>query len=95
MFEFNGKQIKLELSYNATCEMEEIGVSMTDLEKKPLATIRAFIYVALKKLNRGITVQQAGEELETYFSNGGSIEELSNAIQKAVENSGFFPKNNK
>lgn len=95
MFEFNGKQIKLEFDYNSMCEMEDIGLSINDLQNKPLNMIRFMIYNSLRKLDKKITQEEAGKELMEYFANGGNLEELTEKISKAVEESGFFPKNNK
>lgn len=95
MLEFNGKQLKLEIDYNTMCELEEMGVSIMEIESKTLSTIRALLYIALKKTEPNITIEQAGKQISEYFANGGTIEKLGEAFEKAVSNSGFFPKNNK
>lgn len=95
MLEFNGKQLKLEIDYNTMCELEEMGMSIMDIESKTLSTIRALLYIALKKIEPKITMNETGLQINEYFANGGTIEKLGEAFEKAVSNSGFFPKNNK
>jgi hypothetical protein len=95
MFEFNGKEIKLEFDYNTMCELEDLGFSMEDAEKKPMSFLRMLLYIALKKIDKTITQEKTGEEIKMFLQNGGSMETISEAITNGLEDSGFFPKNNK
>lgn len=95
MFEFNGKQLKLEIDYNTMCELEDMGLSIMEIETKTMTTIRALLYIALRKTDKSITIEETGKQVTEYFANGGNIEKLGEAFTKAINNSGFFPKNNK
>ena len=81
----NGKNYKFpELTFNAMCELEDMGVSLTDLEQKPMLTLRGFLALAMG------SVETAGKELEAHIVNGGSLDELAKELTRAVNDSGFF-----
>jgi len=82
----NGKEYKVkEITFNTMCELEDNGVSITEMDKKPFNVIRGFLAVIM-----GVDKNTAGEELTKHIKNGGSIEELVTQISKLMENSGFF-----
>ena len=81
----NGKIYKMpELSFNAVCQLEDMGISLTDFDKKPMAAIRGFLALAIGD------VEAAGRELEAHIVNGGDFTEIVGEITKAVQESGFF-----
>ena len=81
----NGKTYKMpELSFNAMCQLEDMGISMADFDKKPMAAIRGFLALAI-----GDT-ETAGMELEAHIVNGGDFTEIVEDLAKAVQDSGFF-----
>ncbi len=81
----NGKTYKMpELSFNAVCQLEDMGISLADFDKKPMAAIRGFLALAI-----GDT-ETAGRELEAHIVNGGDFTEIIGEISKAVQESGFF-----
>lgn len=81
----NGKSYKMpELSFNAMCRLEDMGISLADFEKKPMAAIRGFLALAI-----GDT-ETAGRELEAHIVGGGDFTEIVEEITKAVQDSGFF-----
>ena len=83
----NGKTYQIpELTFNAVCRLEELGVSLTEIDKKPMAAIRGFIALATGSL------ESAGNELEAHILSGGKLEEITQEITKAVSGSGFFQK---
>lgn len=87
----NGKEYKVkEISFNTMCELEDNGVSITEMDKKPFNVIRGFLAVIM-----GVDKNTAGEELTKHIKNGGNIEELVTQISKLMENSGFFQAMNK
>lgn len=82
----NGKHYVMpELDFNSMCRLEEMGVGLTDMDKKVLTTVRGFLALAMD----GDFVQ-AGKELEAHLSKGGNLEQMMEEIKQAVENSGFF-----
>lgn len=81
----NGKTYKMpELNFNAICQLEDMGISLTDFDKKPMAAIRGFLALAIGD------AETAGKELEAHIINGGDLSEIADEITKAVQNSGFF-----
>lgn len=95
MLEFNGKQLKLEIDYNTMCELEDMGITIENLGGKTLNAYRALIYIALKKIEPKITLEGTGKQMSQYFANGGNLEKIGEAFEKAIGESDFFPKNNK
>lgn len=82
----NGKEYKIpELNFNTMCTLEDMGVVLTDMEKKILTTVRGFIGIAM-----GGDLEKAGSELEEHLASGESIEPIVAEINKAVNESGFF-----
>ncbi len=81
----NGKIYKMpELSFNAMCQLEDMGISLADFEKKPMAAIRGFLALAIGD------AETAGRELEEHIVGGGDFTEIVEEITKAVQDSGFF-----
>lgn len=81
----NGKEYRLpKLSFNTMCRLEEMGVSLTELNKMPMATIRAFTALAVG------SPEKAGEELEQHLISGGELTDILDEIKTAVNESGFF-----
>lgn len=82
----NNKEYTIpELSFNAMCKLEDMGVNFADMEKKTLSTVRGFLALAMDG-----NLDKAGTELEKHLASGGNIEEVVTEIGKAVEKSGFF-----
>jgi len=79
-----------ELNFNTICSLEEMGISLTDMDKKILSTVRGFLALAM-----GGDYVSAGKEMEAHLAKGGSLDEMMEEINKAVENSGFFQALNK
>jgi len=82
----NGHRYKIpELDFNAVCVLEDMGVSLTEMDKKVLSTIRAFLALAMDG-----DYEKAGKEIEAHLSDGGTLDDFMKEINKAVETSGFF-----
>lgn len=87
-FTVNGKEYKAkELTYNALCRLEDFGVSMSDVQAKAFSFIRGYIAYC-----GDIEPEEAGKEIEAHVVKTGNLDAVSNAIEKAVENSGFFKR---
>lgn len=80
----NGKELKLEITFNTICQLEDIGVSLGE-DRKTMSMLRGFVAIGL-----GISPDEAGEEIEKFVEGGGDITELVKAMSDAMENSGFF-----
>lgn len=83
----NGKVYPaVEVTFNVLCDMDEMGVSIEDLDPKHiLRFLRAYVAVCMKK-----TPEEAGEEIGAHVANGGNIEELVTAMTEAFNDGGFF-----
>lgn len=80
----NGKEVKLEVTFNTICQLEDMGVDITE-SAKPMSMLRGFIALALNE-----SLEDAGKEIEQYVVNGGDIKELTGVMTSALKESGFF-----
>ena len=80
----NGKELKLEISFNTICQLEDMGVSLGE-DRKTMSMLRGFVAIGL-----GISPDEAGVEIEKFIEGGGDITELVKVMSDAMENSGFF-----
>lgn len=74
-----------ELNFNAMCELEDLGASFSEMDKKALSTVRAFLALAM-----GGDAEKAGKEIEAHIASGGKFDDIMQDINRAVEESGFF-----
>lgn len=85
-FTINGRVYTApEFTFNTLCDFEEAGISIQDAQKKPTSMIRMY-FALLFDGDR----ETAGSELEKHMMSGGSLEEISTAMIKELENSRFF-----
>ena len=60
----NNREYRLpELDFNAMCELEDMGIALTDMDKKVLTTVRGFLALAMNG-----DFHRAGKELEAHLS---------------------------
>ncbi|MEI3503758.1 MAG: hypothetical protein V8Q42_08995 [Anaerovoracaceae bacterium] len=82
----NGSKYTIpELDFNAMCMLEDMGVSLTEMDRKVLSTVRGFLALAM-----GGDHDKAGREMEAHLAAGGSLDELVSEVNRAVSESGFF-----
>ena len=90
-FEINGKRYTApKFNYNAICALEEAGVPVQDMKKKPAATARAYFALCFDG-----DKDQAGAEIEAHMVNGGGLDGLMTAMAKEIDESDFFRAINK
>ena len=65
--------------------LEDMGLSLTEMDKKVLSTVRGFLALAMDG-----DEEKAGREMEMHLANGGDLNEMMEEINKAVNESGFF-----
>lgn len=81
----NGKKYEMpELSFNAVCKLEDIGMELTKV-KGVLNLIRGMVALAMDS-----TLETAGRELDEHLSKGGDIDEITSETLHILEKSGFF-----
>ena len=82
----NGTEYTMpELNFNTMCKLEDMGVSLTEMDQKVLTTVRGFLALAMDD-----DMEKAGMEIEQHLASGGSLDPLMESINKAVNESGFF-----
>ena len=79
--EYNAKPF----DFNLICDLEDMGVSVADIARKPIATVRAYFALCV---NGGKEV--AGKELEEHLKNGGSLEDIMSVMSAEMDESDFF-----
>lgn len=85
-FTINGKLYQArEITFNTICELEDAGVSLTEIESKPISTVRSYLAVCA-----GGNKEAAGKEIEQHIINGGSLDEIMTAFREELADSDFF-----
>lgn len=72
-------------SFNLICDLEEKGISMEEMRKKPTSTARAYF-----ALCANFDDERAGSEIEKHLIAGNDLTDLINAMSKAMNESDFF-----
>lgn len=86
IFNVNGKSYKArEFDFNLLCDLEDQGLSLEDIDKKPMSLIRTYLAFCAD-----ITKEQAGREIEAHIENGGKFNDVVEAMSDQMSNSGFF-----
>lgn len=90
-FVVNGKEyVAREFDFNLICDLEDMGIAMSDIAEKPMSTVRAYF-----ALCTGRGKAYAGKEMEQHIVNGGGFEDVINAMNDEMEKSDFFRNLNK
>ena len=82
----NSKDYNIDkvIDFNGICELEELGLSLSDLKKTKMTSIRALLaYVG------EIDTDTAGVEIMEHLKKGGTFEDFTPLINSLVE-SDFF-----
>lgn len=85
-FEVNGKKYTAkEFDLNLVCDLEDFGISLEEVNKKSMSTIRAYF-----ALCAGLDKDDAGKEIQQHLISGGKFNGIVEVMSKAMENSDFF-----
>lgn len=85
-FEINGKKYKSkEFDLNMICDLEDMGISMEDADKKPMSMVRAYF-----GLCAGLDKEEAGKEIQSHMIDGGKFDGIMKAMGEEMKNSDFF-----
>lgn len=86
MFIVNGKEYRAkEFDFNTVCDLEDLGISLEEMENKPLSMIRAYF-----QLCAGMGKVEAGKQIEQHLINGGKMEDVVKAMSDEMGASDFF-----
>ena len=72
-------------TFNTVCDLEEMGVSMQDMQKKPMSVVRAYFTICTGK-----DQDFAGEEIEKHVIAGGNFNDVIEAMSEEMDKSDFF-----
>ena len=88
----NGRSYKAaEFDLNLMCDFEDRGIPFDDIDKKMFNVIRQYVASSM-----GVDVKVAGREISEHMANGGELSDISDVMEAAMKDSGFFrtaPKN--
>ena len=84
--EYNAKPF----TFNMVCDLEDMGVSMGDIQKKPMSMVRAYFAIC-----SGRGTQFAGDEMEKHVISGGDFTKIMEIISDEMNTSDFFRSLNK
>ena len=85
-FTINGKEYNsVPLDFNAVCDIEDMGISITDYGTKNTGLMRSYL-----SLCSGLPLRQAGTEISAHIIGGGTLDEFSEVFGKEAEKSDFF-----
>ena len=86
IFVINDKRYTAKpFNFNTVCDLEESGISIQELTKKPMAMARAYF-----ALCAGLDKTRAAEEIEQHVIHGGKFDELYNVMGEEMNESDFF-----
>ncbi len=82
----NGNEYKIpELNFNTMCMLEDMGLNFMNMDNRMLLMVRGLLALAMKT-----DIETAGKEFEAHIINGGTLDEITQEINEAVQTSGFF-----
>lgn len=71
--------------FNLVCDLEDYGFSMEEMGNKKIKAVRAYF-----ALCAGMTVEQAGKEIEQHVIKGKDVSDITAAMNEEMEKSDFF-----
>lgn len=85
-FTINGKEYESrEITFNFMCLLEDRGITLDDIENKPLKFAREYLAYCGR-----MDSEVAGKEIENHVIAGGNFNVLYDVINEAMAESGFF-----
>lgn len=85
-FTINEKEYRAKaFDFNMVCDLEDMGISLEEMGSKRLSSTRAYFVLC-----SGLSKEKAGKEIEQQFIKYGELNEITEALNKEMENSDFF-----
>lgn len=82
----NGKRYNAKpFDFNTVCDLEDNGVSLTQMRDKPMSMVRAYFTLCF-----GGSKEDAGKELQAHIINGNDLEDLYKVMGDEMNDSDFF-----
>lgn len=90
-FTLNGNRYQAKpFTFNTVCDLEDNGVSLSEMTKKPMSMVRAYVALCLNG-----DKQKAGVEIEEHVKTGGNFNEIYTVMGDEMNESDFFQALNK
>lgn len=90
-FTINGKRYTAKpFDFNTVCNLEENGVSLSEMTKKPMSMARAYFALCFNG-----SIEDAGKEIQAHIVAGGDFNDLYKAMGDEMSESDFFQALNK
>lgn len=88
-FSVNGRLYSLRFTVNHICCLEEaLGEKFPALLSGSVWGMRALIWCGL--MEEKLSLEEAGDLLQAYLAQGGTLQALSQILADAMEDAGFF-----
>lgn len=85
-FTVNGKEYKAKpIEFDTVCDLEDMGVSVVDAEKKSFSLARAYFAICAGKGN-----DFAEQEIQKHVVSGGNLKDIFDVLNAEMERSDFF-----
>lgn len=85
-FSINGVTYNAKpFDFDMLCELESVGVNIQNLDKMSMSLLRGFFAVCA-----GIDKEEAAALIQKHVINGGSIDNITDALAKEMDESDFF-----
>ena len=81
------KEYEIKFTMNTLCVMTEQGVDLTRIGENPMANLtmtRDLFYYGLRHADKKITKNQAGDLMDTFIEEGGSLNEIYLEVMMAL-----------
>lgn len=90
-FVINGKRYNAKpFDFNTVCDLEDNGVSLSEMSKKPMSMARAYFALCFNG-----SKEDAGREIEAHVKAGGDFTTLYQTMGDEMNESDFFQALNK
>lgn len=87
IFVVNGKTyVAKPFNFGMICDLEDLGISLEDMDKIPFKFMRAYFYLCGNFPNLNV----ASDEINSHVVNGGDMKLIFDVISKEMESSDFF-----
>lgn len=85
-FTINGKRyVAKPFDFNTVCDIEDNGVSLAEMQQKPMSMVRAYFALCFKG-----SKENAGKELQAHILAGGKFDDIYEVMGEEMNESDFF-----
>ena len=72
-------------NFNTVCDLEDNGVALSEMSKKPMSMVRAYFALCFNG-----SKEDAGKEIEAHVKNGGNFNDIYKVMGDEMTESDFF-----